>query len=117
MLLILAGYGYLSHISLRHDPIDLEEQALTVDFGGRLLTYDSADLNEVTLVWAVKIHKSQGSKYPVVIMLALMQHYVMLSRNLLYTGLTRAKRQALVIGSKKATEMAVRQVKDRQRYT
>ena len=101
----------------RIEAIDLEEQELTVDFGGRLVSYDSADLNEISLAWAVTIHKSQGSEYPVVILPVFMQHYVMLSRNLLYTGLTRAKRLALVIGSQKAIGMAVRQVKDRQRYT
>ena len=74
-------------------------------------------MNEITLAWAVTIHKSQGSEYPVAILPVFMQHYVMLSRNLLYTGLTRAKKLALVIGSGKAIGLAVRQVKDRERYT
>ncbi|MEO0804119.1 MAG: ATP-dependent RecD-like DNA helicase [Cyanobacteria bacterium J06642_2] len=101
----------------RIDAIDGEEQELTVDFSGRRVTYDAADLNEIALAWAVTIHKSQGSEYPVAIVPVFLQHYVMLSRNLLYTALTRAKRLALVIGSRKAIGMAVRQVKDRQRYT
>jgi exodeoxyribonuclease V alpha subunit len=63
------------------------------------------------------IHKSQGSEYPVVILPLYMQHYVMLSRNLLYTGLTRAKQLAVIVGPSKAIAMAVRQVKDNQRYT
>ena len=63
------------------------------------------------------IHKAQGSEYPVVIMPIFMQHYLMLSRNLIYTGLTRAKKLAIVVGTTKAIGLAVRQVKDQQRYT
>jgi exodeoxyribonuclease V alpha subunit len=65
----------------------------------------------------VTVHKSQGSEYPVVILPLYMQHYLMLSRNLLYTGLTRAKQLAILVGPQKAIGMAVRQVKDKQRYT
>ncbi|MEM9906914.1 MAG: ATP-binding domain-containing protein, partial [Cyanobacteria bacterium P01_D01_bin.44] len=97
--------------------IDLEEQEVTVQFEGRSVTYDRADLNEITLAWAVTIHKSQGSEYPVVIVPMYMQHYLMLSRNLLYTGLTRAKRLAILVGPKKAIGLAVRQVRAKGRYT
>jgi exodeoxyribonuclease V alpha subunit len=97
--------------------IDLEEQEVTVQFDARSVTYDRADLNEITLAWAVTIHKSQGSEYPVVILPMYMQHYLMLSRNLLYTGLTRAKKLAILVGSKKAIGLAVRQVKAQERYT
>jgi len=97
--------------------IDVEEQDVLVQFGERSVSYDYADLNEITLAWAVTIHKSQGSEYPVVILPIYMQHYLMLSRNLIYTGLTRAKRLAIVVGPQKAIALAVRQVKDRQRYT
>lgn len=97
--------------------IDPEEQAVTVRFGDRLVEYDRADLNEITLAWAVTIHKSQGSEYPVVILPLYLQHYMMLSRNLLYTGLTRAKQLAFLVGPKKAIAIAVNQVKDQQRYT
>ena len=90
---------------------------MTVQFGDRTVPYDYADLNEITLAWAVTIHKSQGSEYPVVILPLYMQHYLMLSRNLLYTGLTRAKQLAILVGPKKAIALAVRQVKDQQRYT
>jgi ATP-dependent exoDNAse (exonuclease V) alpha subunit len=76
-----------------------------------------ADLNEIALAWSVTIHKSQGSEYPVVILPLYTQHYIMLSRNLLYTGLTRAKKLAIIIGSKKAIGMAVRSVNKQQRYT
>jgi exodeoxyribonuclease V alpha subunit len=97
--------------------IDMEEQEVTVQFADRLVRYDYADLNEITLAWAVTIHKSQGSEYPVVILPIYMQHYLMLSRNLIYTGLTRAKQLAIVVGTQKAIGLAVRQVKDQQRYT
>lgn len=97
--------------------IDLEEQEVTVQFEARSVTYDRADLNEITLAWAVTIHKSQGSEYPVVILPIYMQHYLMLSRNLLYTGLTRAKQLAILVGPKKAIGLAVRQVKAQERYT
>jgi exodeoxyribonuclease V alpha subunit len=69
--------------------IDTTEE-VTVQYSERSVTYDYADLNEITLAWAVTIHKSQGSEYPLVILPLYMQHYLMLSRNLLYTGLTRA---------------------------
>ena len=67
--------------------------------------------------WASSIHKSQGSEYPVVILPLYTQHYVMLSRNLFYTGITRAKKLALLVGSEKAIAIAVKQVKQQERYT
>ena len=97
--------------------IDQTEKEVTIDFDGRDVTYDYADLNEITLAWATSIHKSQGSEYPVVILPLYTQHYVMLSRNLFYTGLTRAKKLALIVGSSKAIAIAVKQVKQQQRYT
>jgi exodeoxyribonuclease V alpha subunit len=98
--------------------IDPEEPEVTVQFGDRPVPYDNtADLNEIALAWAVTIHKSQGSEYPVVLLPIFMQHYLMLSRNLLYTGLTRAKKLAILVGPQKASALAVRQVKDKQRYT
>ncbi len=97
--------------------IDSEEQEVTVQYGERQVTYDYADLNELTLAFATTIHKSQGSEYPAVILPVFSQHYLMLSRNLLYTGITRAKQLAIIVGSPKAIAIAVRQVKDRNRYT
>jgi exodeoxyribonuclease V alpha subunit len=97
--------------------VDLEEQEITVQFGERSVTYDSADLNEITLARATTIHKAQGSEYPVVIIPMFMQHFLMLSRNLFYTGLTRAKQLAIIVGESKAIGLAVRQVSDRHRYT
>ncbi len=97
--------------------IDTEEQEVIVRYQDRDVTYDYADLNEIALAWSVTIHKSQGSEYPVVIMLLYTQHYMMLSRNLIYTGLTRAKRLAIIVGSKKAIGMAVKSFNQKERYT
>ncbi len=97
--------------------IDKTEKEVTIDFDGRDVVYDFADLNEITLAWAKSIHKSQGSEYPVVILPLYTQHYVMLSRNLFYTGLTRSKKLALIVGSEKAIAIAVKQVKQQLRYT
>jgi exodeoxyribonuclease V alpha subunit len=97
--------------------IDLEEQEITVLFTERKVAYDYADLSELSLAWAVTVHKSQGSEYPVVVLPIFMQHYVLLSRNLLYTGLTRAKKLAILVGPTKAIGLAIKGVIDRQRYT
>ena len=96
---------------------DKTEKEVIIDFDDRDVTYDFADLNEITLAWSVSIHKSQGSEYPVVILPLYTYHYVMLSRNLFYTGLTRAKKLALIVGEEKAIAIAVKQVKQQQRYT
>jgi exodeoxyribonuclease V alpha subunit len=82
--------------------IDHIDKEVIIEFDEREVSYDYADLNELTLAWATSIHKSQGSEYPVVILPLYTQHYVMLSRNLFYTGLTRAKQLAIIVGSEKA---------------
>ncbi len=98
--------------------IDLEEQEVVVQFADeRTVSYDYANLSELSLAWAVTIHKSQGSEYPVVILPLFMQHYLLLSRNLLYTGLTRAKQLAILVGPSKSIGFAVKRMLDRQRYT
>lgn len=97
--------------------IDTVEQEVTILYGERTVVYDYADLNEIALAWSISIHKSQGSEYPVVILPIYMQHYMMLTRNLFYTGLTRAKKLAIVVGAKKAISLAVRSTDDQQRYT
>ncbi len=97
--------------------IDREEQKVSAQFGDREVTYDYADLNEITLAFATTIHKAQGSEYSVVILPVFMQHYMMLSRNLIYTGLTRARKLVVLVGEEKAIALAVKQVRDQHRYT
>jgi exodeoxyribonuclease V alpha subunit len=97
--------------------IDLEEQEVIVQFAERALTYDYADLGELALAWAVTVHKSQGNEYPIVILPLFTQHYMLLSRNLLYTGLTCAKQLAILVGPTKATGLTVKRILDRGRYT
>jgi exodeoxyribonuclease V alpha subunit len=97
--------------------IDSTEQEVKIWFEDREVIYDYADLNELGLAWSISIHKSQGSEYPVVILPIYMQHYLLLSRNLIYTGLTRAKQLAIVVGSSKAIGLAVRQHQTGKRYT
>jgi exodeoxyribonuclease V alpha subunit len=97
--------------------IDPEEREVTIEFDGRLLPYDYSDLDEVVLAYAVSVHKSQGSEYPVVILPVVTQHYMLLQRNLIYTGITRAKKLVVLIGTKKALAIAIRNNKPQRRYT
>ena len=96
---------------------DPEERELTVNFEGRSVPYDLSELDELVLAYAVTIHKSQGSEYPIVVMPILMSHYVMLQRNLVYTGVTRAKKVLVLVGTKKALALAVRNSTVRKRNT
>jgi exodeoxyribonuclease V alpha subunit len=110
--------GIVSYLSLGVvNAIDSTEHEVMIQFEGREVIYDYADLNELGLAWSISIHKSQGSEYPVVILPLYMQHYLLLSRNLVYTGLTRAKKLAIVVGSNKAIGLAVRQDRMGKRYT
>jgi exodeoxyribonuclease V alpha subunit len=97
--------------------IDREDQQLTVDYDGRRVFYDFVELDEIVLAYAVSVHKSQGSEYPVVVMPILTQHYMMLQRNLLYTAVTRGKKLVVLIGTKKALAIAIRNNKPGTRYT
>ena len=90
--------------------LDLENRTLSVLFDDRMVEYDVTELDELVLAYATTIHKSQGSEYPIVIMPLLMTHYVMLQRNMLYTGITRAKKLLVLIGSRKALWYSVRNV-------
>ena len=96
---------------------DLEERNLKVSFDDRLVEYDISELDELVLAYATTIHKSQGSEYPIVVIPVLMNHYIMLQRNLIYTGITRAKKILLLIGTKKALGYAVRNVTVTKRNT
>jgi exodeoxyribonuclease V alpha subunit len=82
--------------------IDLEPSELTVDFDGREISYGFGELDELVLAYATTIHKSQGSEYPAVIIPLTTQHYAMLMRNQLYTGVTRARRLVVLVGQQKA---------------
>ena len=94
-----------------------EDRELVAEFDGRSVVYEAPELDELVLAYAATIHKSQGSEYPVVVMPVLMTHYIMLQRNLLYTGVTRAKKLLVIVGSKKALALAVRNVTARKRNT
>jgi exodeoxyribonuclease V alpha subunit len=87
--------------------IDEHEQEMTVDYEGKRVLYDFGELDELALAFALSIHKSQGSEYPAVVIPLHTQHYLMLQRNLLYTGITRGKRLVVLIGSRKALAAAV----------
>lgn len=97
--------------------VDMEERELTVDFDGRAVVYDVTELDELVLAYAVTIHKAQGSEYPIVVMPFTMSHFVMLQRNLLYTGVTRAKKILVLIGEKKAVYYAIKNEKTTERNT
>jgi exodeoxyribonuclease V alpha subunit len=97
--------------------VDLEEGQVEIDFDGRIVTYDVGELDEVALAYAATVHKSQGSEYPVVVIPIATQHYPMLARNLLYTGVTRGKQLVVVIGQPRAVAIAVRNVRATQRLT
>ena len=97
--------------------VNLEDRELVVDFDGRDVVYDVTELDELVLAYATTIHKAQGSEYPVVVMPVLMTHYVMLQRNLVYTGVTRAKKLLVIVGTKKALGVAVRTVTVSKRNT
>lgn len=97
--------------------IDRENHELAVDYDGRPVAYDFQELDEVVLAYAVSVHKSQGSEYPAVVLPLLTQHYLLLQRNLLYTAITRGKRLVVIVGTKKALAIAIRNNKPRMRYT
>ena len=97
--------------------VDTEERTLKVDFDGKWVEYDITELDELTLAYATTIHKAQGSEYPIVVMPVLMTHFVMLQRNLIYTGITRAKKICVLIGAMKALAYAVRDMSVLKRNT
>ena len=97
--------------------VDTEDRMLTVDFDGKKVEYDVTELDELTLAYATTIHKAQGSEYPIVVMPVLMTHFVMLQRNLIYTGITRAKKICVLLGAAKALAYAVRNVSVLKRNT
>ncbi len=99
------------------ETIDFEEQSLVVNFDDRYINYEFSELDELTLSYAISIHKSQGSEYNAVIIPILTQHYFLLQKNLLYTGITRGRNLVILTGTKKAIWMAIKNNKVQERYT
>jgi exodeoxyribonuclease V alpha subunit len=97
--------------------IDPEEATLSVDFEGRPVEYDLTDLDELALAYATTVHKAQGSEYPAVVIPVSTQHYTLLQRNLIYTGITRGKRLVVVIGEPRALAMAIKNARSTRRLT
>jgi exodeoxyribonuclease V alpha subunit len=97
--------------------IDKKSGQLSVDYYGRTVEYDASDLDEITVAYAISVHKSQGSEYPAVIIPLLTQHYIMLQRNLLYTAMTRGKKLVILIGTQKALSIALNNDKPQQRLS
>jgi exodeoxyribonuclease V alpha subunit len=97
--------------------IDAEEGELAVDFDSREVTYGFGELDELVLAYATTIHKSQGSEYPAVVIPLTTQHYPMLQRNLIYTGVTRGKRLVVLAGQRKALAIAVKGARARRRWS
>ena len=101
----------------RIEQIDLEEAKIMVNMDGNQIPYEFSDLDELILAYAISVHKSQGSEYPVVVLPMLTQHYMMLQRNLFYTAITRAKKMVVIVGSRKAMAIAVKNDKIAQRWS
>jgi len=93
------------------------DQELSVSFDGRLTTYSSAEIDEIVLAYAISVHKSQGSEYSAVVMPILSQHYILLQRNLIYTAVTRGRELVVMVGSRKALAMGIKNNKTRERHT
>jgi exodeoxyribonuclease V alpha subunit len=83
--------------------IDLEVSEVTITFDGQAHPYAFHELDEIQLAYAISIHKSQGSEFPMVVIPVVMQHYTLLARNLLYTGITRGKQRVILLGQKKSS--------------
>jgi exodeoxyribonuclease V alpha subunit len=99
------------------DDVDPGAGELTASFDGRAVTYGFGELDTLVPAYAATIHKSQGSEYPAVVIPVMTQHYPMLQRNLLYTGVTRGKKLVVLVGQKKAVAIAVRNASGRRRWS
>jgi exodeoxyribonuclease V alpha subunit len=94
-----------------------DDGELNANFDGRIITYGFGELDTLVPAYAATIHKSQGSEYPAVVIPVMTQHYTMLQRNLLYTGVTRGKKLVVLVGQKKAVAIAVRNISGRRRWS
>jgi exodeoxyribonuclease V alpha subunit len=97
--------------------LSVEARELTVVFDGRAVAYDFSDLDEIVHAYAVSVHKAQGSEYPAVIFPVLTQHYLLLQRNLIYTAVTRARRLAVLVGTRRALAIGVKSAPTERRFT
>jgi exodeoxyribonuclease V alpha subunit len=97
--------------------IDNEDEELAVGYDGREVVYGFDELDELTLAYAISVHKSQGSEYPAVIVPLLTEHFVLLQRNLLYTAMTRGRRLVVLVGDRKAVDIALKNDKPAQRLS
>ncbi len=97
--------------------VDLDDEMLVVSFDDRRVKYKKESLDQLTLAYAITVHKSQGSEYPAVVIPVMTQHYVMLQRNLLYTAVTRGRRLVVLVGTKRAVRIAVDNDEAADRYT
>ena len=92
-------------------------QEVTIAYDGRTVVYDFPDLDEIILAYAISVHKSQGSEYPAVVIPILTQHYLLLQKNLIYTAVTRGKQLVVIIGTRKALAIGIKNNKTEQRFT
>jgi exodeoxyribonuclease V alpha subunit len=99
------------------DALDLEAGTMHVDFDGRGVRYERNELDQLIHAYAVSVHKSQGSEYPAVVIPLVTQHFMMLQRSLLYTAVTRGKKLVVLVGSRRAVQLAVNNADARRRYT
>jgi exodeoxyribonuclease V alpha subunit len=97
--------------------IDQKNDIVVVDYDGRIVQYTRAELEDISLAYAMTVHKSQGSEYPAIVMPVMSQHFVMLQRNLLYTAITRGKQLVVLIGTRKAVGIALANIRPRQRLS
>ena len=101
----------------RIDSLNPSEKTLQVKYDDMTVSYDFSDLEELVPAYAISIHKSQGSEYPCVVLPLLTSHYIMLKRNLLYTAITRGRKLVVIVGQRKAVEIAVKVTETHNRYT
>jgi exodeoxyribonuclease V alpha subunit len=99
------------------DAIDGDTGSLHVDFDGRDASYERAELDQLVHAYAVSVHKSQGSEYPAVVIPLVTQHFMMLQRSLLYTAVTRGKKLVVLVGTRRAVQLAVQNADAKKRYT
>ena len=97
--------------------VSIEDRTMMVAFDDRTVEYDASELDELVLAYATTVHKAQGAEYPVVVMPVMMTHFVMLQRNLIYTGVKRAKKGLVLVGEKKAIAYCIRNVTVDKRNT